>query len=483
MFFRVLQQCTKLIILTVSLSVSGCLLYGWMAQPPAVNITVSMPGGDGRPEGASGGEKATDLKGVFVHYAELENRLPGSWTRFRGEKFDNICRDCPPLASRWREEGPPELWAVDLGEGYAAPVVHDGRVYVLDYDEERHGDLVRCFSLDTGQELWQRFYEVSVKRNHGMSRTVPAVTDSLLVTIGPRCHVLCLDPQTGDYRWGIDLQQEFGATEPLWYTGQCPLIDDGVVVLAAGGPEALMLSVDGMSGEVLWKTPNPQNREMSHSSVMPLHLAGTATYVYSALGAVVGVAAEGEKRGELLWEVSWKARVIAPSAVQVDEERFLVTAGYGEGSLMIRVQQHGGKYEAEVLYAVTPKEGIACEQQTPVLSEGLLYTVMPKDAAALREQFACYNADGTLVWSSGSENRFGLGPFILADDKFFILSDDGVLTMAALSKEKFERLDSRRVLNGNDAWGPIAIAGTRMLLRDSKKLICLDMGVEANKRG
>ena len=267
------------------------------------------------------------------------------------------------------------------------------------------------------------------------------------------------------------------------YTGLCPLIDDGAVILHAGGPDALLVAVDGMTGDILWKTPNPREWAMSHSSIIPLHLAGVNTYVYCTLGAVIGVAAEGSRRGEVLWEVPWKARVIAPSAVQVDEKRFLVTAGYGEGSLMIAVVQNAGDFEAEVLYAVSPKEGIACEQQTPIFSQGLLYTVMPKDAAALREQFACYHPDGQLIWSSGPDNRFGLGPYMLADNKFFVLSDDGVLTMMARSTEKFEALDSRRVLTGNEAWGPLALAGTRMLLRDSQRLICLEMGAESGEEG
>ncbi|NLN94293.1 MAG: PQQ-binding-like beta-propeller repeat protein [Candidatus Hydrogenedens sp.] len=483
MIRNLFQQAARILLVAVSLSISGCFLYGWMMQDSSLEIAVSLPGGDGRPESADELEKETDLEGVFTWFADLEKEQPGLWPRFRGKNFDNICQDGPPLASKWSEDGPAELWSVALGEGYAAPVVQNGRVYLLDYDEELHGDVVRCFSLDNGRELWRRFYEISVKRNHGMSRTVPAVTESLLVTVGPRCHVLCLDPENGDFRWGMDLQREYGVTEPLWYTGQCPLIDDGAVILAAGGPDALLVAVDGMTGDILWKTPNPREWAMSHSSIIPLHLAGVKTYVYCTLGAVIGVAAEGSRRGEVLWEVPWKARVIAPSAVQVDEKRFLVTAGYGEGSLMIAVVQNAGDFEAEVLYAVSPKEGIACEQQTPIFSQGLLYTVMPKDAAALREQFACYHPDGQLIWSSGPDNRFGLGPYMLADNKFFVLSDDGVLTMMARSTEKFEALDSRRVLTGNEAWGPLALAGTRMLLRDSQRLICLEMGAESGEEG
>jgi outer membrane protein assembly factor BamB len=33
-----------------------------------------------------------------------------------------------------------------------------------------------------------------------------------------------------------------------------------------------------------------------------------------------------------------------------------------------------------------------------------------------------------------------------------------------------------QVLNGTDSWGPLALAGTRLLLRDSKRMICLELG-------
>ena len=67
-------------------------------------------------------------------------------------------------------------------------------VYASDYLEEDKADALRCFSLISGEELWQRKYSVHVKRNHGMSRTVPAINDKYVVTMGPKGHVMCSDP-------------------------------------------------------------------------------------------------------------------------------------------------------------------------------------------------------------------------------------------------------------------------------------------------
>ena len=467
---------------TLCVAVAGLCLFSWFTLDPAAELKVNLPGRDGRPEVQEEQVLAVDLKGTFQAFDSVPASLPGAWPRFRGADFDNICKNTTPLARQWPPSGPEQLWALELGEGHAAPVVLDGRVYLIDYDEEARTDAIRCFSLADGKEIWRRSYAVAMKRNHGMSRTVPAVTESSLVTIGPRCHVVCLDPVTGDFRWGIDLQREYGTVEPLWYTGQCPLIDGANVILAPGGPDALLMAVDAQSGAVAWKTPNPQGWNMSHSSVIPMTVAGVRMYVYCAIGGVVGVGAEGGETGQILWEVPWNARVIAPSPVPIEGERILVAAGYGNGNMMLKLRNEGGALTPEILYQQSPKEGIACEQQTPIYHAGLLYAIMPKDAGALKGQFVCYDPDGRLVWSSGAENRYGLGPFLLADGKFYVLSDDGVLTLLEASTESFVQLDQARVLDGQDAWGPIAIAGSRMLVRDSVKMVCIDVGVPGEER-
>ena len=82
-----------------------------------------------------------------------------------------------------------------------------------------------------------------------MSRTTPALTDKYVVTIGPKCHVACLDAATGELHWFIDLVKDHGAKVPAWYAGQCPLIENGKVILGVGG-DALITAVDIETGEV-----------------------------------------------------------------------------------------------------------------------------------------------------------------------------------------------------------------------------------------
>ncbi len=458
-------------------SIGAVILLVWLLNDPTAQFTEFHPGLDNAPANRSSSGSVT-IGSFFAAFAgEPSTTIQGAWPRFRGADYDNISKERINLADRWPESGPNRLWAVDLGEGHSGPVVQDGRVYVLDYDEENRRDVLRCFSLDNGAEIWQRGYDVHIKRNHGMSRTVPAIKDSFVVTIGPKCHVMCVTADSGKFVWGIDVEQQFHSEIPLWYTGQCPMIDDSVAVVATGG-DALLIGVHLKTGEILWQTPNPDGWKMSHSSVMPMTILNRKIYAYSSLGGLVGVSADSGSVGEILFQTTaWAPSVIAPSPLHVGGGKIFVTAGYGAGSMMFQVTEENNQLNLETLQTLNPEEGVCSEQQTPILYNGHLFSILPKDAGPQRNQFVCSPAENpsTIFYTSDRDARFGLGPYLLADDKFFILSDEGVLTMIKVSTKAWEPLAQAKVLDGHDAWGPMALVDGRLLCRDSRQLICLDL--------
>ena len=71
-----------------------------------------------------------------------------------------------------------------------------------------------------------------------------------------------------------------------------------------------------------------------------------------------------------------------------------------------------------------------------------------------------------------------MDPYLFADNAFWIVDDDGVLHVFGFEGRTFTRLARHKVLPGVDAWGPIALAGGIMILRDSKSLACLDLRKE-----
>jgi outer membrane protein assembly factor BamB len=459
---------------------AGAILRWWQLSPAVVAIARREPA----PRAVTPTVALTPTdhcNRLITSFVRLQpepvSQHDGIWPGFRGPERNAIVTDATPLAESWPAGGPPQLWSVAVGDGHAGPAVFRDCVYLLDYDEEAKADVLRCLALADGREVWRRSYPVLTKRNHGMSRTVPAVTDDCVVTMGPQCQVMCVDRTTGDYRWGLDLALDYGTTVPLWYTAQCPLIDQGLAIIAPAGRD-LLLALDCRTGEIVWRTPNPAGWTMSHSSVVIMRFGEQRAFVYAALGGVVAVLADGPERGQVLWSsTAWDKKIVAPCPVQLDDRRILVTAGHGAGSAILRLVHSGTTWSVAGCDAID-KTLCASEQQTPIWLNGLLYTVLPKDAGEHREELACFDPAGAgqLRWTSGKDLRFGLGPYLVADGKLFLLDDRGRLTMGRATPNGFQVLAQAQVIpDARDAWGPPALVQGRMVLRDATRLVCIDL--------
>ncbi len=468
---RVNSSRFVLVLPCLALAAAVSALILWLTHKDESALSERLPGIDQASGGGNSGATNPVASGQLITGTAQPANLAGLWPQFRGPNRDNISAETVPLARSWSSTGPRVLWSVDCGEGYAAPVVRNGRVYLMDYDAEKKQNDLRCLSLADGGEIWRYSYYMPVKRNHGMTRTAPAVSEQRVVAIDPKCNVLCLDNATGQFHWGINMVREFGATIPPWYTGQCPLIDGQNVILAPGGPEALMVAVDITTGKPIWRAANPHGWKMTHSSVMPMEFAGLHFYAYCGSGGVTGISATN---GATLWETdAWKISIAnVPSPLALDGGRILLAGGYNAGSMLLQLQDRGGKLAPEIVWKLGP-ETFGATQHTPIYHEGHLFGTRPDG------KFACLDPDGKIIWTSPPGNSFGNGSFLLAEGVFFVLNDSGNLSLVEDSATSFNLLAQARVLTGQESWAPMALAGGRLLARDLTRLVCLDVASPA----
>lgn len=443
-------------------------IWMWLGVGPGVDLALRVPQASEMSPRSPKAEKV-DIEGFFASGEGKPAKLGGAWPGFRGKARDAVSSEGVPLVRTLADIQARQVWSIRLGEGYAGAAILNGRAYVLDYDQQVKADTLRCLSLADGKEIWRRGYYVQVKRNHGMSRTVPAVSQDYVVTIGPKCQVMCAQAEGGEFLWGVDMVGQYGTVVPDWYAGQCPLIDESKAIIAPAG-NALMAALDCETGQVIWETPNPHGWRMTHSSIMPMDLAGEKTYVYCASGGVAGVSAAD---GRIVWECpDWKVNMAnAPSPVIVSGDRVFLCGGYGAGSMMIRISGDGEKFKAEELFRLS-SEQFGSEQQTPVLYEGHIYGVREDG------QLVCLDLEGSVVWTSGRMNRFGRqgrGPLMIADGMLIVLTGDGELALVKASPSGFERLAAAKVLAEGESWAPMALAGGMLIVRDLVTMACLDM--------
>jgi outer membrane protein assembly factor BamB len=470
------------IVIPCALALIGVgLLVIWVSVAPHRELLVRVDGMDFAP--AKLADRRERLQpGEPIAGEGRPSSITSPWPWFRGPNHDAISPEPMPLARKWPEGGPKRLWKVELGDGYAAAAVSEGRVYVLDHvadleaesqnlppEKNRSADVLRCLSLDDGREIWRNSYRVIVPQNHGMSRTIPTVIGKYVVTLGPMCHVVCWDAESGKYIWSIDLVREFGAKVPEWYAGQCPLFDAATdqLILAPGG-KSLLIAVDYKTGKILWESPNPMNWSMTHSSIMPMELGGRRMYVYCGSGGVAGVAADN---GSILWEtIEWRiANATCPSPVVIGDGWLFFSGGYQAGALMLGVEKQADHIAVKTLFRLSHKD-FGSEQQTPIFWKGYLYGVRQND-----KQLVCLDLNGQLQWQS-KKDKFGSAPYVIADGLIYALNDEGALSMIEASPNAYQPLAKAQVLeSGVDCWGPMALAGGRLILRDLTRMICLQM--------
>ena len=276
------------------------------------------------------------------------------------------------LLRSWPENGPEVLWTVAVGRGYGGPVVKDGKVYLLDRDDEV-GDNLRCFDLSNGKELWNFAYDAPGSVMFPGSRSVPTVDGNHVYSCGHNGDLYCIDMNTHKPVWKANVWTDFGGKPASGASGgfrsrgsrQFSHLGNYAVPIGLRrfayrripSSGAGVVAYDKLTGDVKWKTPNLGNESYASPSVVKIDGKDHVVMVISStnpignrglpqtLGNVVGIE---PLTGKVLWEYKqWECHISVPSAVDAGDNKVLVVGGYELGATMIKVEKKAdGSYEA-----------------------------------------------------------------------------------------------------------------------------------------
>ena len=204
------------------------------------------------------------------------------------------------------------LWTVDF-PGQSAPVIANGRLYVMGYEGEG-ADLqegVACFDAETGKLLWKRLYndflsDVIYLRYSTSSPSIDAETGNIY-TQGSQGLLSCFTPE-GELVWQHSMMEEFGRlTFPNNRTAS-PLLDRELVITrgitsswGAHGPAGdRFYAFDKKTGELVWSSA-PGDRPQDNTFCHPwLGWHEGKRVLYSA-GGDSTLLALNARTGEPLW--------------------------------------------------------------------------------------------------------------------------------------------------------------------------------------
>jgi len=411
------------------------------------------------------------------------------WPQFLGSDRNSISPQKGLLRS-WPESGPEVLWSVNIGIGYGGPVAKNGKVYLLDRDDEV-ADIMRCFDLQTGTELWKFSYDAPGTLPFPGSRSVPIVDDRHVYSCGPNGDLYCIDIQTHQPVWKKNVWTDFGGEKlPTWGISQCPMIYGDLLVVASQAQQAGVVAYNKLTGSVVWQTPNLGALSYSSPKVVKIDGEEQIVFITSSIpsrggsqftpGNVIGMDA---RTGKILWQYSnWDCGAQVPCAVDAGNNRLLITGELRATMLKIN-READGTFKASEVFTT---EEFGDETKTPLLYNGHFYAL--HRAVSKREGLVCMNMNGEIQWKTKRDPNFDFGSMLLADGLLLVCDGFKTLYLIEPDPKAFKAISKAEILgegggategmesmvgSSTQNYAPMALADGKLLIRDQYRMFCV----------
>ena len=346
--------------------------------------------------------------------------------RFRGENSQGKYNE-PGLLDSWPEGGLTPKWInSDLGEGWSSVIKVKDRLYLncLDPDDSTKESVV-CLDLD-GKKLWQQTVGGVWKPSYSFPRATPTYVvgegdgdDKLLVLSGGG-ELYCLAAADGKKLWNHDVFKDHQASISMWGVAENVVVQDGKVFVTLAGKDALAVAYHIADGSVAWKTAPEDDRISYATPILYENILITLATRY-----VWGIDTEN---GQVLWKGDFledsggrlprSGNGCTPFVIRGN--RFFVTHGYGQGSVMYEILPDGKGIEKR--WASKAMDG---HHHGAVELDGRIY------GSDHGGGFCCLNWNTGETISKESWGNTGAANTIYADGKLFLYDERrGMLGLA-----------------------------------------------------
>ena len=384
--------------------------------------------------------------------AQAEASAKADWPQWRGPNRDGTVASF--VAPKTWPEQLTQRWKIEVGTGYATPLIVGNRVYA--FARQQDNEVMRALDAATGKVIWETSYPAPFKMNQATARhgpgpkSTPTYADGRLFTLGISGIVTAFDASTGKQLW----QKPAPPVEPLFHTAQSPLVDRGLVILHVGGhKQGALTAFDPATGAVKWAWDGDGP---AYGSPIVGDFGGTRQVITFSQEHLVGVDAAN---GRLLWRTPFVARSTTNSITPlVYGGNTVIVSGQGKPLTAYMIAKRGDEWAADVAW------------ENPQLSLSFSNAVLVGDAlfsmsAMNSGQFFWADAKtGTTRWTS-TPRQAAHASIVRAGDLLFVLKDDGQLMVARSSPAGFEPLKTYTVAD-SATWPAPAISGNRIFVKD-----------------
>ena len=376
---------------------------------------------------------------------------PQNYPQWRGRHRDGAASAFTPPEA-WPESLTLK-WKVDVGSGYATPLVIGNRVFA--FTGRDGNEMMAALDATTGNTIWSTGYPAPYKMPPGAEPhgegpwATPLFHNSKLYTLGISGIVSAFDAVTGKLLW----QTSAPAVGPLYGTAMSPVADRHVVIVHVGGHDkGALTAFDAGTGEVKWAWSGDGP---GYGSPVIAEIAGTRQVITETQQKIVGV---DLLTGALLWERELKSPYTTNSVTPVIFGDVVIYSTEEAGVIAIRPLKEGTAWSTETVWETTD---VWLKMSSPVMVGDTLFGLSSKNSG---QYFAIDARTGKVLWL-GNPREADNTAIVTSGDLVFLLNDDAQLTVARGSRMGLEPV-RRYTVADSATYAQPTITGNRIFIKD-----------------
>lgn len=380
---------------------------------------------------------------------------PADWPQWRGANRDGVIQAFTE-PKVWPERLT-RKWKVDVGLGYASPVLVGNRVYM--FSRQGDNEILRALDADTGANVWEASYAApfavspAAARHEKGPKSTPAFAAGTLYTLGMTNIVTAFDAATGRQLW----QKGAPSTQPLYHTALSPLVDRGLVIAHVGGHNQGSLNAyDAATGAVKWHWDGDGP---GYGSPMAVDVDGTRQVIVFTQENLVGVSAA---TGELLWKRPFSTRATQNTITPILYNGTVIVSGLEKPVTAFRIVKKNGGWDTENVWE---NADVAMYMANGVIVNDTLVGLSHRNSGQF---FAIDAKTGKTVWTGAPRQAINAA-ISRAGDLLFVLKDDAEMIVARSGPTGLDTLHTYTVAD-SATWAQPVVSGNRLFVKDVASL-------------
>jgi hypothetical protein len=351
-----------------------------------------------------------------------------------------------------------QRWKIEVGTGYATPIVVGNRVYLFSRQGEE--EVMSGIDAASGKVIWRTAYPApfemnSAARPHGPGpKSTPVFFNGRLYSIGMTGAVTAFDAATGKQLW-----QKPGSMPVPMYTSHAfsPVIEGNTVIFHVGGHnKGALTAFDLSNGQVRWEWSGDGP---GYGSPIVADIGGVRQLVTITQGKLVGVNAA---TGALLWEQALVSPNFTNSITPVRYGDTVIVWGHGGPMTAFTITRSGSQWATKAVWEAPDLPG---RMSNSVIDGDVMYGLTSRN---MGQYYVVDAKSGKTLWSS-EPRAAAQAALVRAGNILFSLENDGELVVFRAARTGLEELKRYKVADA-DTWTQPAISGNRIFVKDVSTL-------------